>query len=488
VPEPVLASPEALVPADAPCFVRGIGLETLQAHLDAFCNKYPSALSMALRLRLGPVLSRPYLVAADGTRAWGAVFLAPDLREEPVWLLPVEDEGAFRQAAAACLEGVRVRFVRGYALLGKDEAILDRLGCEGAGLAPSPLASDVVVRLNPAAFRGRGLEGFLAPLLSRLPLRCRGLLADLGLQVSALEAGCTLGERGAEMTFRLQSVPGSGLADFLSRQVAKPLRWIGLASSEAAVVAECHVDTRGARSLLDVLAAMDPMGAALAPVKDFCGGDALLTMFPGEPGWQVQAVCRLAEVREGERFLEHGLPGLLKAVSEASGGLDCSSQVQVGREEGALKLQEAVVTLAAKEGQEGWPWKSLLGEDARHLPFAGAVSKDLCVVALGSEAGDRVLATAPSLGQGLVPTISEAHAALLEGLPGEANAWVILSVGRMLSLLGRTHPGLVPGRPVSGSLALALCCEGEAALGSLVVPGEVLGELSAWVLANKLKE
>lgn len=482
-PESVLASPEALVPADAPCFVRGTGLETLQAHLDAFCNKHPSALSGALRLRLGPVLSRPYLVAADGTRPWGAVFLDPDRMEEPVWLLPVEDADAFRQAVAACLDGVHVRFARGYAILGRDEALMDRIAREGPGLVPSPLASDVVARLDPSACRGSTLEGILTPLLSRLPPGCRGLLAELGSQVSGIEAGCTLGDQGAEMTFRLQSVPGSGLADFLSRQVPQPSRWIGLAPSGAAVVAECHVDARGARSLLDGLAALDPMGLVLAPVKAFCGGDALLTVFPGEPGWQAQAVCRLAEVRRGECFLEGALPGLLKAVSEASGGLDCSSQDKPGREEGALKLKEAVVTLAAREGRR--PWEALLGEDARHLPFAGAVSKDLCVVALGSEAGERVLATAPSLGKGLVPKVSEAHAALLDGLPGGANAWVILSVGRALSLLGRAHPGLRPGRPMSGSLALALRCEGEEARVSLRVPGEVLGELSEWVLSRR---
>ncbi len=486
VSEAVLASPETLVPADAPCFVRGVGLEMLQAHLDAFCNKYPSALSGALRLRFGPVLSRPYLVATDGTRAWGAVLLDPDRTEELVWLLPVEDADAFRQAVTACLEDVHVRFVRGYALLGRDEALLDRIGREGEVLAPSPLASDVVVRLNPAACRGSRLEGFLAPLLSRVPSRCLGELAALGLQVSALEAGCTLGERGAEMTLRLQSVPGSELAGFLSRQVPGPSRWMGLASSGAAVVAECHVDAPGARFLLDGLAAMDPMGAVLSPVKEFCGGDALVAVFPGEPGWQVQAVCRLEEVRKGERFLEHGLPGLLKSVSESSGGLACSSQPRPDREEGTLTLRESMVTLTPGEGPR--PWRALLGEDARRLPFASAVSKDLCVMVLGSEAVARVLATAPSLGQGLVPKLPEAHAALLEGLPEEANAWVILSLGRAFSLLGRAHPGLVPGRPVPGSLALALRCEGEEARVSLRIPGEVLGELSAQVLAIRHKE
>ena len=304
--------------------------------------------------------------------------------------------------------------------------------------------------------------------------------------MSAVEAGCTLGERGAEMAFRLQPVPGSGLAEFLSRQAPAPSRWIGLAPPEAAVVAECHVDARGARALLDALAALDPMGLVLAPVKAFCGGDALVSVFPGEVGWQAQAVCRLTEVSEGERFLADALPGLLEALSEASGGLDCSSEARPGREEGMLRLREAVVTVAAREGPR--PWKALLGEDARQMPFALAVSKDLCVLALGSEAGERVLATAPSLGQGLVPRVSEAHAALLDGLPGEANAWVILSVGRALSLLGRARPGLRPGRPVSGSLALALRCEGEEARVSLHIPGEVLGELSAWILANRHKD
>lgn len=458
---PLLLSPEALVPPGTACFLKGAGFESLQAHLDAYCNRHPSPFASALRLQAAPRLGRPFLVAADGARPWGMMLADLARPQDRVWILPVEDVDAFRSALPVSLQAMPMKVVRGYAVLGADAALVERAGSGGEGVLPLTLPCEVAVRVDPAALAAR------FPALGRVLAEVRGL-----------EAGVQIGERG--LTLRLRALPkeGTSLADMLGSAEPRRMLWTGLAPEDAAFSAECALSPAGSRVLLDRLAGLLPFMAPAADLAPLCAGDLMLAAYPATTGWQAQAVCRVRDAGKAEPFLSRALVERLNGIAPKDGPLELSCDDMALREADRLALRETLVHGIAPAGA-GRPWEALFGPGGRRVALAGALADDLLVMAAGGQAGERVAETAGPLRQGLVPKPSPGAAALLERLPAELNACVVLDLAGIRALLAESWPGL-SALPASGRAAAGLrCLEGAAEI-EVVMPPEAWAGL--WAL------
>ena len=459
--EPALAAPEALVPADAACFVRGEGLERLKTRLDAFCASLPPALALPLRLSTGTALARPLIAAADGARPWGLVIMdaaRPEGPEGLALLLPVDDPELFR-AVSASLVGIQVRLVRGYAALGADAALLDRIAKGGGGIPAPALQESVVARFRPAAMAAlpllrRAWAGAMASLPPALAEGLSARLPDLAAQLDAVELGVSPGESGLRLGLRLRFCPGSQLAALASAQKSRAPHWTGLAPPGAALSAEVHVDAAAGAAGARLLLPSSPSSPArmTEALAASCAGDGALAVFRGDRGWQAQAVLKVTDPKAAARFLAEGFQEL-----GARFGTACEMEFPV--DAGSLHCQQARLVPPG-------------------LAVAGTVSRDLLVAAAGPESLERVKVTAEPLGDGLEPRVAPDLAAAMELLPPEASAYALCtpaSLGALLSRLG--------GRPLHGGAGVvgAACrCEGGEAEFTMVVPGGALEAFPGW--------
>lgn len=432
--EAPLSAPEALAPAGAAWFLRGTGLEALQAHLDAFCNKFPCGFTAGIRLKAGPWLGRPALVAADGTRPWAILSLDPEPRPEAlVFLVPVEDPEAFRHALAD--EGLQVRLVRGYALVGREAALLDGLGGPEAPLPPPVLRDDLVLRLGPGALRA---------LPDRMPEAFGELVRSLP-PLAALEAGCSFGEEGMRLSLHAQPEAGGALARLLAAQPLSPPRWLGLAPAGAALAAESRLDPAAAGACLDWMEGRWQGEAAplLRCLRAAWAGEAFLTLFLEEAGWQAQGLGRPADAGEAKAAAAEAGSGRLPGIDLA---WTCDPVAA-----GSFRLR-------LEPKGEGKPAEVVL---------QGAFSQGWILAAAGP--GSRL----PSIEA--LPSPEP----LPKTLPDRGSLFILASLGRLAGLLGRLDPGLAPEGLPELRVAGCLRCEGGAAELRVAVPGKTLVELSS---------
>ena len=483
----VLDSPEALVPADMPVFVKGVGLEALQGHLDAFCNKFPGPASRKVRSFAGPLLGRPFLVAADGTRPWGIAWgEGGEFGYEPVFLIPVEDAEAFQKALRAGMERAECRIVRGYALVSRDKEFLARFKEDlSESLKPSPLHEDLVVSFSPSAVKYE--ETLLAYLLSeRFPERHDSILAGLyradawSAQVDRIHLGLTIGADGLHASARIRPVSGSRLSSLLASQKPGPVRWAGLAPAGSALFVETRLDPEGWAALMNFLTKQrDSATLALRTLREMGSGDSCLALFRGEQGWQAQGVLRPSDPERAQRFLDAEAVAWGNWLGHALGrGLSLSAEALPSREVEKLSLQPFVLTGAVEEGS-GPPWSAFFPAGPRRIDAGVASSGGLLVGAAGPEAHTRLLSTAVPLGEGLEPRVATSWAPLLAALPADLNAACLVSLGGLLELAARGWPGVLPESasfpeaPVAFSFA---CRDGEGEA-TAVVPAKTLTEL-----------
>lgn len=421
-----LPCPEYLAPRDVPCLVRGAPLEDFRSHLEALLASHPSGLADALRLRLGPALNQPHLLAADGTRPW-AVALEGGTRA--VWMIPVEDEAAFREAAAASLPGMRIRFERGYALMSRDEAFLARFGEEEGAERQDPLpgTSDLKLRL-------RLPEG-----LDFLPETLRKWASDL----DAVEAGLTLRPDGLSASALLKPRRDSDLETRLETLEPQRARWLGLAPPGAALAAELHGE---AKTFAWLMTLAGIRGGAFPVLEEMGVEAAALTAFRSGDAWAGQLVCRCrSEVR---------LPRLRESLGD---GFEAWG---VPVHAGEPSADEAAGTLSVE----------LLRKETQFSVHASLAGR-LLVAAAGPDAAARVAATASALRQGPEPGLTPEDAALLKALPERVNAVVLLSPAQLA--------GARPGAPDRFAASLT-GLQGEGALVRVEIPGSSLAALYAF--------
>ncbi|GEM_PF-4575717 len=476
-----LLSPEALIPSDAGMVLRGAGLERIQSQIDAFCNRFPCALATRLRQGASGILSRPWLVAADGTRPWAIVFprTGTGTTADPVFLLPVEDAEALRQAVASSMPGAQVRVLQGYALVGRDAVLLDRLahpeaGGQAPGISPT---EDLTLRVG-----AQTLQDLAASRLKDLPPPAAETARALLAQTASIEAAFAFGEEGLRVTLRLKPVAGSRLEAVLARQSAHPVRWLGLASEGAAVALETHLDPEASGACLRLLERLKPstggkVGALLSALWD---GEACLTCFRTEAGWAGQVVSRASDPERAQALME----GTLWADGSAFPD-PWLERIWTCRRgpwiEGEPRLRR--LTLDAEPPEGAGP------EAALSLPLAASAGEDLLVATVGPDCEERLVKTAGPLARKMETRVSPATARLLAlASAGTAagnkaggnlgNLWLLASPRHARLLLARLD-GKNPEPPAveAASLAACLrCAEGGVEL-NVLLPGEVLADL-----------
>ncbi len=470
-PTPVaglLAGPEALIPPDAQLVFRGAGLERLQSQIDAFCNRFPCALATRLRQKAADVLSRPWLVAADGTRPWAAV--CPRLGDEPAFVLPVEDAQALRQAVAASFPEAQVRTLKGYAVVGRDAALVERLAHPPDAAPTSAFAEDLSIHLG-----GGALRALAEPRLALLPASAADLVRSFLAQASGMDTSCSFGEAGLKVTIRLLPVPGSRLEALLARQSPQPARWLGLAPEGAMLALETHLDADASGACLRALERVRPSegGKAAALLTGLWDGEACLACFHHDSGWIGQAVCRPPDPGRAEGLLEGSVWADGSAFRDPWTGRiwRCQRGEWTEEKEGEPRLRRLLVSADPPEGAAEGTGLS--------AGVAACFLEGLLVTVAGRDAQDRLVKTAPPLAKKMEARLSPAAERLLEGLPSRtANLWLLLCPRQALALLGRLRGGEAAALPADApSLAACLRCgEGRAEL-DLLLPGEVLADL-----------